>query len=186
MNKLILALSFVVLSLSSAWASAVQDDDLIDFELVVLTSDGESWVGASGAKIKYADSKAISSWRREQERGGDRTAQAALEAIGEVVEAGPDGAAKLRIPEKRLSISCELNGIVTFKTVSSRAVREGKAEVQLKNGHLELEWASAFNDMKASAESYITFQLVGEDGVPLSHANAQGLAFFSPQGRARR
>ena len=123
MNKLLLALSFIALSLSSARASAVQDDDLIDFELVVLTSDGESWVGASGAKIKYADSKAISSWRRDQERGGDRTAQAAVEAIGQSVESGPDGVVKLRIPEKRLSISCELNGVVTFKTASSREVK---------------------------------------------------------------
>ena len=180
MNKLILALSFVAISLSPAWASAVQDDDLIDFELVVLTSDGESWIGASGAKIKYADSKTISSWRREQERGGDRTAQAALEAIGEVVEAGADGAAKLRIPEKRLSISCELNGVVTFKTVSPREVREGKAEVQLKNGHLEMEWASAFNDMKASAESYITFQLVGADGAPPLSRERSRPRFFSP------
>ncbi len=173
-----LVLSLAALSLPDAWASAVQDDDLIDFELVVLTSDGESWVGASGAKIKYADSKAISAWRREQERGGDRTALAAVEAVGESVESGPDGSATLRIPDKRVSISCELNGVVTHETFSTRSVREGSAEVQLKNGFLEMEWASAFNEMKASAESYITFQLVGEDGVPLSHANAQGLAFF--------
>jgi len=178
MSKVLLVLSFVALSLSGAWASSSQDDDLIDFELVLLTSDGESWVGASGAKIKYADSKAISAWRREQERGGDRTALAAVEAIGESVESGPDGSATLRIPDKRISISCELDGVVTHETFSTRAVREGRAEVQLKNGFLEMQWASGFNEMKASAESYITFQLVGEDGAPLSHAHAQGLAFF--------
>ena len=180
MNKLLLALSFIALSLSSARASAVQDDDLIDFELVVLTSDGESWVGASGAKIKYADSKAISSWRRDQERGGDRTANAAVEAIGVVVESGPDGVVKLRIPDKRLSLACELDGIVTFETFSTRVVKTGKAEIQLQNGSLEIEHKERMASIAPGSRSILAVQFVDEAGEPIRYKRANLLVIGVP------
>jgi hypothetical protein len=180
MSKALLALSFVALSLSGAWASSIQDDDLIDFELVVLTSDGETWIGASGVKIKYADSKTISSWRREQERGGDRTARAAVEAIGEVVESGPDGVAKLRIPDKRLSLACELDGLVTFETFSTREVKVGRAEIQLQNGSLEIAHRELMESMAPGSRSTLAVQLVDEAGEPIRYKRADLLVIGVP------
>jgi len=176
MNKVLLVLPFVALSLSGAWASSIQDDDLIDFELVVRTSDGESWIGAPGVKIKYADSKAISAWRRDQERGGHH--QAAVEAIGKTAESGPGGAVKLRVPDKRLSFVCELDGLVTFKSFSAREVKAGRAEMPLQNGAMELLRKEVMDSLVPGAIS-IAAQLVDEDGQPIRYRRVHFLAFVT-------
>jgi hypothetical protein len=178
MNKVLLALSFVALSLSVAWASSIQDDDLIDFELVVLTSDGESWMGAPGTRIRYADSKAISAWRRDRERGEDRTARTAVEAIGKTAASGPNGVVKLRIPDKRFSLVCELDGVVTSASLSTKEVKSGRAEVQLQNGHLELIRKEAMKSLVPGATS-IAVQFVDEDGQPIRYRRVDFLAFVT-------
>ena len=174
MKKVLLALSFV--ALSSVWASTAQDDDLVDFELAALTTDGEAWVPAPGVKVFFASSRSVTKWKKSKSLGEDRSTSTALRELGSLAETTDQGVARLRVGDERVTVLCELHGLSTTRSLSTRVIKSGKTEIKLQNGFMEQAWTKRYEEHFPS-DTYGVLRLLDGDGEPIRYQQSE--AFFA-------